>query len=286
MTNSDLEAIREARERAQNTALYGSDDTQAGLVDEFLGVKRYVGHILREAQSAEESWSHWEAINDIFENEDAGRAVIELELGGIGSLRAALARDALLQAYKLSDPFDHPVSEIHQPSNEKTAYSLCGIAKLLDDAELRTRLSSRQWALDLGHHPMVAVFSAEKNANRIIRFRDLIQARWAKVSPQVPEFVTLRASVKPLRDRVLARTLGKDAELSRPTIDQTRKFISLTLELATDMELLFTGHAVGSDNFREAARKRSAKFWSYAFKAPISEYQRSKAMTDQKSAAE
>ena len=89
MTNSDLDVIREARVRAQNTALHGSDATQAGLVDEFFGIKRYVAHILRDAQSAEKSWSHWEAINDVFEDKDAGRAVDELELVAIGWLRQA-----------------------------------------------------------------------------------------------------------------------------------------------------------------------------------------------------
>ena len=278
MSDTDLDLIRRARERSRNIALHGTTEAQAGLVDEYLSVKRYAEHILREAQSAMASWSHWEAINDAFDDSDTGRAVVELELGAIGWLRSALVRDAVLQAYKLSDPFKHPLSEIYLPNKEKTTYSLCGIAKLLDEAGLRTKLSSREWALDLGHYPEVADLTARENTARIDRLRKLIKAEWVKSSAESPEFANLRTSVKPLRDRVLAHSLGNEATLSRPTIDQTRGLIRLTLDLATDMALLFSGSAIESEAFTQFAREQAATFWSYAFKAPRAEYVQHRAL--------
>ena len=138
--------------------------------------------------------------------------------------------------------------------------------------ETRKLLSSEQWALDLGHRPGVADWASKKNKQRLDRFCDLVVPMWSPDrSPANPELETLRSKLKPMRDKILAHAIDA-AEVDRPTINEVRRFVSLTLDLATDVAFALLGTAVDAETYRKFSREQAARFWEWAFKAPTRDY--------------
>ena len=179
----------------------------------------------------------------------------------------ALARDAVLRAYRLSDPFIGSAASIAAAS-EGLRNTLCGVAALLSDSSLVARLETAEWACDLGYLPAMATGAAKRNMERIARFQGLLVADWSKRQPPERELVELRECLRPLRDRVLAHAID-DVRFAHPSVDQIRLFMTLILELSTDMAFLFTGSAVGAGDFKEHASEQAARLWDYAFRASI-----------------
>ena len=95
---------------------------------------------------------------------------------------------------------------------------------------------------------------------------------WTSLAPQNSELLRLRTTIKPIRDSFLAHTLDITG-VQQPIINDIRRMIDLTLDLATDMSFLFLGNAVDTDRFREFCREGAARFWDYAFRSPIQVFQ-------------
>ena len=251
--------VERALEQAANSARNGSPAARSGQI----GIEaRIVQRILSEAQGAASTWANWEAINTALAPErQAAKAVDHLELGALGTIRNALSRDGLLAAYRLSDPC--------KPKDELQGATLCRLAHLTAQPDIQEKLKSEQWALDTGHSPFVSAIAAVDNARRLDRLHSTVLAQWrCDVSPKDPELWKLRTLVKPVRDSFLAHSLDIEG-VQQPIINDVRRLIQLTLELATDMAFLFLGSAVDAARYQTFCAEQASRFWHFAFKAPI-----------------
>ena len=255
--------VEHALEQAANTALYGSPAARAGQI----GTEaRIVQRILAEAQGAAATWANWEAINnELLPEKETAKAIEHLELGALGTIRNALSRDGLLAAYRLSDPFN--------PGQKTQGMTLCRLVHLTKEPTALAKLTSKQWALDLGHRPNVSNYAQGENTRMLHRLHSLVSAQWkADAPPAVPELWQLRNSIRPVRDGFLAHTLDIEG-VQHPIINDIRQLIQLTLELATDMAFVFLGSATPAARYQQFCRARAEKFWLLALKAPIEIYQ-------------
>lgn len=249
--------VERALEQAANSAKNGSPEARSGQIGD---AARIAKRILEEAQGATSVWANWEAINDeLIPDKDTSKAVKHLELGALGVIRTALLRDALLAAYRLSAPY------------KPNTVTLCTFVQLTAAPTIAAKLGSEQWALDLGHHPRIAKHAMTENARRVSRLHSIVVKDWTKSPPKDRKLLELREAIKPVRDNFLAHSLDIEG-VDHPIIDDIRHMIKLTLELATDMAFVFLGSAVEADKFQEFCRERAAKFWQFAFQAPLEVY--------------
>lgn len=163
MIPDDLAFIVEARRRAAVSAKFGSREAKSGTFGDLLHVKRYCERVLRDAQAAFEPWAQWEAINDLLASKENREALNDYK--AFSDMRISFYKEALLAAARVTDPVRHKRHEIHSAPTEELKYSLLGLAKVLDDADLRDKLCSRQWALDLGYAPVIVDSAATENTN-------------------------------------------------------------------------------------------------------------------------
>lgn len=266
MKNSDTidgEGLGGVLERAAFSARHGSVQARSGQIDEtMLQMQRVAGRLAREAQDAYCVWANWEGINSALgANAKLGEALQWNEMAwNLGPVRMAFFRDAMRGVYRLSDPYD--------AKNGPDKITLCRLALFLDSEENRNRLSSRDWALDLGHKPLVADGAAFANAGRIQSSRSLVLPKWNGGPPENPELVKLREKIKPVRDKILAHAVDVK-DLDHPTINQMRRLMELTLELSTSMAFLFVGSCSSEAGVKDFAKAQSERFWAIAFQTAI-----------------
>lgn len=258
--------VAEALERASSKAIHGSPAARRGALDY---KAEYARSLLSAAQRATDSWANWEVINETFEKEpDVVRALKWQQLGAIGPIRMALARDAILGAYRLSDDFDEG------DARHRDRVSLCRIAMWLDDPATKNDLGSEQWALDLGYRPELVANACEYNRQLIERLTSAGNAnpqreqRWRAAG----ELAKLRDKFKPLRNQ-LAHCLDGDI-VAPPRVAEFHQMISVTLDLATDAAFLWCGSAVTSHQYRTFAHEQAQNFWQLAFQTPIDHMRR------------
>lgn len=252
--NPRLGTVTDALERAHHASIHGSPGARSGLLDEQAELVRA---ILSRAQEAVRSWENWEAINDAFApGSGTATALTSLDLHAIGAIRKALARDAVLGVFRLTD------------ADRNDRLTLCKLAKWINDSALVDRLASRQWALDQGFPPALADAAATRNRQRIARLTSLLSTDWNISKPLDRELVRLREQVRPMRNQ-LAHALEPDTTNQPPTVDAVRRLLGLTLGLATDAALIWIGSAVDAKNFHEFARKSAMDFWGFAFEGVI-----------------
>ncbi len=261
---TDLAIVQEASRTAANAARFGSASARDGQVDERrLALSQLVEKIRKRAEDATNTWAHWESINEFLIPESEARLAIDhFNLAGLASIRMALSRDAILTAYRLSDPFDPK-----KPDDLKKL-TLCRLAHELGQSDLAASATKPDWLLDRGVDPIVADYAAIQNAGRVVNFQQSIVADWTKPAALRRTFIELRNILKPIRDKTLAHAID-DPDLTLATIDEFRKFIEITLNLATDMAFVFRGHAPSSEDVRQQAAKRAKDFWVLAFDGPI-----------------
>ena len=254
----NIASVLDALARAHKAARSGSKEAQSGAI----GTREtYVRSLLARSQSAARAWTNWEAINDCLESgSPAAAATAWLSLSALRDVRMSLARDAILGAFGLSDPAD------------KDRLTLCRLAEWLDDEATRRRLSSLDWVVEQGYPDFLQEPGAVLNAQRVERLHTLIAPNWQTSQVSNPELADLRKLLRPTRNH-LAHALHAEI-LDVPTINQIRRFIDLTLNLATDAAVLWLGSAVGADEFREFHREQAIKFWRYAFAEPIAAWWR------------
>ena len=263
-TRNKIETVVQAMEQAGNIALYGSTEARSGRVEvTFADERRVAARLLREAHAACRSLANWEAINDAFASEVAREVIHHFELYEIRTIQRTLMRDAMLGAYKCSDPFS---------KNSKDRFTLCRLAFFLGENTNRVQLQSAQWALDLGYTLSMANSAAVENSSRIEKLLCVVSADWVKKKPSDLELYELRDKLKPVREKIIAHALD-DTDISHPTLDQVRRLVQLTLELSIDMAVLFIGSTSDAKSYAKFARKHADKFWRFAFEAPIARYQ-------------
>ena len=274
MIQDDLEVIVEARQRAANSAQYGSPEAKSGTFGELIYVKNYCERVLRDTQAAYEPWAQWEAINDLLAVEDNREALRSYH--ALLSIRKSFFKEALVSAARATDQVQSNRQEILSAPTAGLQYSLLGLAKVLDDAALRQRLASRQWALDLGYSPIRADGAAADNAKRIDEFRALVPVSWPG-NPANSQLFNLRGKLKPLRDNILSHSIGDPRVLSQFTIDEVRELLKLSLALATDMQLVFSGSAVPAEAWKEHCREQADQFWPVAFEGAVKQHNKHQA---------
>lgn len=256
--------VAESLDRASRVACQGSPEARSGRFDELVIEQQFAQSLLREAQAACRSWQHCRAINDRLDSElqNAGK---HLNMSGLGPVRMALARDAILLAFRLSD-----VSP--KGDGAKKRITLCRAAALFDDDKVRERLASRQWVLDLGYNPELVDYEAGENRKRLARLRGLIVRDWSTGKPARPEFLELREALRPSRNRMAHAIEDKDNLFA--TTNQISDFIRMTLELATDFALVMTGNAAPAASMESHFLGEAGNFWDYAFHGPRAAYRK------------
>jgi len=254
---SELQSVEAALARASSAARFGSPAARSGsLTDD----ERYVQALLARAQGAMRSWENWEAINEALAGE-AASAVDWLGLTALGEIRMALARDAVLTAFAISDPI------------KPDRLTLCRVARWLEDPELRIRASDRQWIIDRGCPVSLIGFEQEQNRKRLERLRALLVSEWSNLptrpQPIDRQLLQLRTILRPTRDQLAHALDSRTFDQEAPSIDEIRRFVRLSLDLATDTALVWLGSAVPAENLRTDAHERARNFWRHAFAAPI-----------------
>jgi hypothetical protein len=253
-----------ARRMVAQAAIFGSEALTSGKTDiPYLAEKRVARRLLMEAQAAYRAWVTWEAINSALTDTHAtGQALNWLGLS-LESVRLALARDAVLNAFRLSDPFE--------PRRSGDRISLCRLADLLGDGNTRQLLSSRQWALDLGYDPREADWAALKNKERVELLTSLVVSDWNKGTPTDTRLLDLRVELKPVRNSIAHAFETREVEGSPLSV--VGQFINLTLELATDWSMLLNGSAEPLEHTKSLYRTQANRLWSWALKAPVESYE-------------
>jgi hypothetical protein len=256
-----IAAIEAALERAASAASHGSQQVKSGQLDPTIEKKReLIKRLLQEAQAAYMTWAHWDAINNQLANKSTKDALDYFGLYSLGTVRSALARDALLAALRLSD----------EPAKDKI--SLCSVAAWLDLDDVAARLSNPQWALDLGHRPRVAEAAAKKNAKAVDDFRATVLPTWlGNTTPKCSELLHLRTVLRDVRDTRIAHFLTRAPKVD-PTCEQIGRLLDLTLTLATDLAFVLLGGEVDAKSFKDHAHKEADKLWSMSLKAPRESY--------------
>ncbi len=271
MKNSDLDIITEARQRAQNAAAQGSSEARSGLIGAEFAIQNYVGLLLREARTAAETWAQWHAINDALGDPEAKSGLkLYSSPDSLDIVRGSLLRDALLGAYRLSDPFDRSTFDVASIENERFKFSLCGIAKYLEVPERRERLKSVDWVVDLGCPLASSVAQAQKNAGLIESFLRNVVPLWKIGNPYDRTFLDLRDVLFPWRQRFIAHASGLTVEPEAFILGHLDDFIKSTLRLTTDMHFVFTGATgwgVEADGIEKACQEEASKFWRPFFRS-------------------
>jgi hypothetical protein len=255
--------IEAALEAAAHVAQHGSSRARSGQIDApTLQMQRVAGRLAREAQDACGVWANWEAINSALGAQPHIAEALQFNdiAWNLGPIRTAFFRDAMRGIYRLSDQYD--------ARKDPDKITLCRLAHVLDDETNRAQLADRDWALDIGHKPIVAEAAAAANAERIVFLRSLVASKWTSVPPHNPELFDLRERFKPVRDKILAHAVDVD-DLDHPTIAQMRRLMDLTLELCTSMAFLFVGSCASEESIKERAKEQSERFWALAFQAPV-----------------
>jgi hypothetical protein len=256
---ADLNVVEEALKRAHRSATAGSAQARSGTLG---SEAQYVLAVLNRARDATRSWANWEAINEAFGPATrAGEALAWNQMGAISTIRMALARDAILGAFSLTD----------NPTGDRL--SVCRLVQWLNDPSRAQLMTSTEWLTELGYQDRMIPGALARNKSRIDRLMATVPERWPmqENSPANRELAELRTVLKPTRDH-LAHALASEREFS-PRVDEIRRFIGLVLELAVDAAIVWTGSGSGADDIRKMARGDAERFWATAFKAPIEAYE-------------
>jgi hypothetical protein len=222
--------------------------------------------IWSDMQSAYKSWAQWEAINSRFANADGQELGRKLERSGldqaVGATRMALARDAILRTYRLSEPVVSNITE--------RRVSLCEVARDLRQPGFISRLSSIAWAeehaIDLEDFTAVTA----RTVSSLKTFASLVVPAWASEKPSNGELAALRTIVRSSRNEMVhgIKPVGDDL----PTIDQLRRLIDLTLHLAAELACVsggqlidvHSGEATLLASFIATTKDQAERFWQKA----------------------
>jgi hypothetical protein len=286
----DVKSVQEALDRAASKAVHGSHEVRAGrfvavaasaslppgrrtltsksggsngpspaVVDAQIEEGQRVAKRLREeARWAQRAWALWEAYNGRSNHE---RRHLREALGYLGLsgqadfLQSALARDALLALFRMTD-------------QAGDGFSLCAIARLLSNDALRTKLSDRDWLLTNGCQDFLLDAEAREQPKRIEFIRGLVPPKWSDQCPRDGGLYRLRARIKDVRDNILAHPLDSSGVV-QPKVDEIRELLRLTTTLVEKTELVFLGSAQATDDHFDVRVKEAATLWDYLEEGPI-----------------
>jgi hypothetical protein len=241
--------------RASNIAKSGDAMTRAGAFDfEAMDLQRKAKTLVAEAQSAYRSLTQWEAITNAIWRSDAVRARRDMDWSPLHATTLALARDAVLGAFRLSDPI--------QPDDAKRTVSLCLFANYFAIPENKARLASDAWWQGQGVEPDIAAMVKEQEHERMAAFCARVPLDWRNggvVSDA--SFADLRRKLRDLRN-YLAHPNAYGPELD-VAFDDAATFVRLTLELATDAAVLVLREdgPAAAIGVMQVERNRARKFW-------------------------
>lgn len=257
----DVDEVSDALARAADAALHGTRGIKAGQVDQLVQVQEVARRILTRATASAQAWANWEAINvRLGPDSPWSAAVTHLELPMLNAIRKALARDAILGSFGLSDPWS-------AKADKRDRLTLCYIAALLSQDDVRTRLESREWALGLGHRSNVADWAAGENKRRIDFFRQRVVPEWSSTKPTVEDLSGAREMLRPVRHGLAHALDVKEHELA--TVNQIRQLVDVTLNLAIEASLFLCGSATSYQSLKDNAQQSADKFWDYASRGAI-----------------
>jgi hypothetical protein len=223
--------------------------------------------VAKEAQSAYASWANWKAIAKIHGSNEQIAAAIQRFPAVIDTQRA-LARDATLLAYRLTDPVLSNQSE----SN----LTLPALALALDRPGLVTFLTNPARSLEKVGSALVSERTAMDVQVSIERFRSVVVSDWRVARPRDVQLLKLREIIRPLRNR-LVHSMAKESEseqLDEPLIHQVESFIELILELAIDMEFVAVRSATSTESVRGMLDEAAMRWWTSAFADGVRELEK------------
>lgn len=101
----------------------------------------------------------------------------------------------------------------------------------------------------------------------------MVPVEW-RSGPIEPGLLRLRETLKPVRDNILAHSIGDPRVLGKFIADEVRELLKLNLALATNMHLVFSGSAVPADDWIEFCQEHAGKFWPIAFQGFVDQHRK------------
>jgi hypothetical protein len=219
--------------------------------------------IWSDAQVAYQSWAQWEAINDCFAGpagSELGERLLQSGLDqSIGATRSGLSRDTIIRVYQLSEPV--------AKSGASRGHSLCEAADDLRQPGFYAHLTSKAWAADHALDTEEYGSAASRTVAQLENFLSLVVPDWSAERPKNGELADLHARVRSVRNEMVHGI--KADELSKPTINDVRRLLELTLKLSADFALVATGQlldnhaqtAVTLEEFIATTNDQAQRFW-------------------------
>ena len=236
---------------------------RSGLGDQIEEGKRIAERLRGEARGAQQAWALWETLNggSDFERTRFHDALNYLGLGRqAGFLRGVLVRDALSALFRISD----------QENNGRL--TLCAIARLLHDEDLRKQVACADWLRANGCPDLIVKYEAEAQPRRIAAIQNAVPRKWSDQPPTERALHDLRAKLRDVRDAILAHALDSTSVV-QPCVDDVRAFLRISTDLVENAELIFLGSAQATDDHLEVCTKEATTLWRYLEKGPISAHQ-------------
>jgi hypothetical protein len=139
--------------------------------------------VFNEAKLAYKAWAHWIAIRD--NSVDTDRNILPAlhakHIGGeIGFVHRVIVRDAMLRAYKLSEP----VQRSQEVSRHIGDATLCNLALELENSGLLHRLKSQSWVLERGANTLASATATGRNSELVSGFTRFVVSNWTDREPE------------------------------------------------------------------------------------------------------
>ena len=206
--------------------------------------------VCAEIRGAQTSWAHFEAING--ENDETRQQLRRgVDCFGLGDVLRVLVRgivrDTLMALFRATD----------EPQANRLTF--CRLSLLLESDGLREDriAAARKWSVST--YPELRVLEASKCQTWMQAIRDAAPPKWDKEAPPPDRrLFDLRSTLLPMRHNSLAHALDGDGDV---VINDVRKFLEITSELAQHAELIFRGVAPNWQFDQRRRLRETNIFW-------------------------
>jgi hypothetical protein len=211
--------------------------------------------MVRNARQAQQYWALWEALNTRLEPDKPLRKALEWHPpAGFAEIRRTLGDAAILATLRVSD----------NPKNND-ALTACLLIGLLHNEDVVEVLNTPAWIgrRCLASDSFIVQFEIAEQPKRIAWLADRVPLKWGTKSfpPDNDELATARATLKDIRDKVIAHTDAGHVDV--PTIEEIRHAVRISAEVARTAALIFLGSTGGLHSGVDEATRQYDDFWHF-----------------------
>jgi hypothetical protein len=221
--------------------------------------------LVQNARNAQRYWSLWEAINArLAEGSELSVALNWHAPAGVNEVRQALAEAVILAVLRATD---------HPQSND--SLSACRLRGILANDEVVALLTSSGWSKQKGETLPEGLLEFERTeqVNRISWFGDHVPSGWGRgyAQPEKGDLAKLRPALREIRNSYLAHSVAGDFD--RPTINQVRAAVELTVGIAKVASLIFLGHTSALETDSRQNISKYDEFWHFFERGLVSAFE-------------